>query len=100
MIHKTKGIVIRVVKYGETSVIVSIYTELFGIQSYIVNGVRTSSKKASGKASQFQPAAILDLVVYHNELKKYPAPQGIQMGISLQNALLRRNQKLSGTVHD
>lgn len=69
MIHKTKGIVIRVVKYGETSVIVSIYTELFGIQSYIVNGVRTSSKKGSGKANLFQSAAILDLVVYHNELK-------------------------------
>jgi DNA repair protein RecO (recombination protein O) len=69
MLHKTKGIVIRVVKYGETSVIVSIYTELFGIQSYIVNGVRTSSKKGSGRANLFQSAAILDLVVYHNELK-------------------------------
>lgn len=57
------------VKYGETSVIVSIYTELFGIQSYMVNGVRTSSKNGSSKASLFQPAAILDLVVYHNELK-------------------------------
>jgi DNA repair protein RecO (recombination protein O) len=69
MVHNTKGIVLRVVKYGETSVIVSIYTELFGIQSYIVNGVRTSSKKGAGKANLFQPSAILDLVVYHNELK-------------------------------
>ena len=69
MTHTTKRIVIRTVKYGETSVIVSIYTELFGIQSYIVNGVRTSSKSGSGKANLFQPAAILDLVVYHNELK-------------------------------
>jgi DNA repair protein RecO (recombination protein O) len=69
MVHKTKGIVIRVVKYGETSVIVSIYTELFGIQSYMVNGVRIASKKGSGKANLFQPAAILDLVVYHNDLK-------------------------------
>jgi DNA repair protein RecO (recombination protein O) len=68
-LHKTKGIVIRVVKYGETSVIVTIYTELFGVQSYIVNGVRTSTKKSAGKGSFFQPAAILDLVVYHNELK-------------------------------
>src|SRR5687768_7873420 len=69
MTHKTKGIVIRTVKYGETSVIVSIYTELFGIQSYIVNGVRTFSKSGSGRANLFQPAAILELVVYHNELK-------------------------------
>ncbi|HJU45575.1 MAG TPA: DNA repair protein RecO [Chitinophagaceae bacterium] len=68
MIHKTRGIVLRTVKYGETSVIVSIYTELFGLQSYIVNGVRKSSKKGPGKANLFQPAALLDLVVYHNDL--------------------------------
>ena len=68
-LHKTKGIVLRSVKYGETSLVVTIFTELFGIQSYLVNGVRTSTKKGSGKANLFQPAAILDLVVYHNELK-------------------------------
>ncbi|HEY4060287.1 MAG TPA: DNA repair protein RecO [Puia sp.] len=67
--HKTRGIVLRIVKYGETSLIVTVYTELFGIQSYIVNGVRTSSRKGPGKANLFQPAAILDLVVYHNDLK-------------------------------
>jgi DNA repair protein RecO (recombination protein O) len=68
-LHKTKGIVLRTVKYGETSLVVTIYTELFGVQSYLVNGVRTSSRKGPGKANLFQPAAILDLVVYHNELK-------------------------------
>jgi DNA repair protein RecO (recombination protein O) len=69
-LHKTKGIVLRTVKYGETSVIVSMFTELFGIQSYLVNGVRTHSKKGSGKANLFQPSAILDLVVYHHETKQ------------------------------
>ena len=68
-LHKTKGIVLRAVKYGETSLIVTMFTELFGLQSYMVNGVRTSTKKGSGKANLFQPTAILDLVVYHNELK-------------------------------
>jgi len=68
-LHKTKGIVLRAVKYGETSLIVTIFTELFGLQSYIVSGVRTSTKKGTGKANLFQPTAILDLVVYHNELK-------------------------------
>ena len=62
--------VLRTVKYGETSIIVTIFTELFGVQSYLVNGVRTATKKGTGKASLFQPAAILDLVVYHNELKQ------------------------------
>jgi DNA repair protein RecO (recombination protein O) len=68
-LHKTKGLVLRTVKYGETSVIATIFTELFGLQSYLVNGVRASSKKGAGKVNLFQPSAILDLVVYHNELK-------------------------------
>ena len=68
-LHKTRGIVLKTVKYGETSLIVTLYTELFGVQSYLVNGVRTFSKRGPGKAVYFQPAAILDLLVYHNELK-------------------------------
>ncbi|HET6721514.1 MAG TPA: DNA repair protein RecO [Chitinophagaceae bacterium] len=68
-LYKTKGIVLRSVKYGETSLIVSLFTELFGLQSYLVNGVRTSTKKGTGKANLFQPTSILDLVIYHNELK-------------------------------
>ncbi|HEY4207347.1 MAG TPA: DNA repair protein RecO, partial [Puia sp.] len=68
-LHKTKGMVLRTVKYGETSLIVTIFTELFGVQSYMINGVRKSTRKGPGKANLFQPTAILDLVVYHNELK-------------------------------
>ena len=67
MIHKTKGIVLRTIKYGETSVVVNIFTELFGIQSYLVNGVRSSGKTL--KANFFQPTSILEMEVYHNELK-------------------------------
>lgn len=67
MIHATKGIVLKTTKYGETSVIATIFTELFGVQTYMVNGVRTSGKTA--KAHFFQAASILDMQVYHNELK-------------------------------
>jgi DNA repair protein RecO (recombination protein O) len=68
-VHKTRGIVLRTVKYGETSLIVDLFTELFGRQSYLVNGVRTSSRKGMGKANLFQPAANLELEAYHQELK-------------------------------
>jgi DNA repair protein RecO (recombination protein O) len=70
MVHPTKGIVLRTTKYGETSVIVLILTEKFGVQSYIINGIRMASKKGGIKANFFQPSAILDLIVYHNELKQ------------------------------
>ena len=65
MILKTKGIVFRFTRYGETSLIVNIFTQQLGLQSYIVNGVR--SKKAKPTIALYQPLTILDLVVYHKE---------------------------------
>jgi DNA repair protein RecO (recombination protein O) len=65
MLHKTTGVVFRFTKYGETSIIVTLFTEMFGLQSYIVNGVR--SKSARSKIALFQPLTLLDLVVYHRE---------------------------------
>ena len=67
MIHKSRGIVIRSVKYGETSLVVSAYTELFGLQQYLVNGVRTSKRNTTVSASQLQVGNILDMVVYQND---------------------------------
>ena len=84
-LHKTKGIILRTVKYGETSLIVTIYTELFGLQSYLVNGVRSSSRKGPGKANLFQPAAILDLVVYHNDLKNLQRLREFRWGVLYQH---------------
>jgi DNA repair protein RecO (recombination protein O) len=65
VLHKTKGIVFRFVKFGETSIIATIFTEQFGLQSYMVKGVRTNSRKS--RIALFQPLTLLDMVVYHKE---------------------------------
>ena len=65
MLYKTSGIVINYIKFKETSIITKIYTKDFGIQSYIVNGVR--SKKSRNKIALFQPLNLLDLVVYNKK---------------------------------
>src|SRR3990172_7140574 len=67
MIYKTRGIVLHHIKYSETSVIAKIYTELFGLQSYLINGVR--SQKAKVKANLLQPLSLVDMIVYHKEKK-------------------------------
>lgn len=67
MLQKTQGIVLNSIKYGETSLIVRMYTEQFGKQSYIFNGVR--KPKPSFSPSHFQLLNVLDLVVYHKEDK-------------------------------
>ncbi len=63
MLHKTNGIVLRAVKYGDTSLVVTIFTALYGVQAYMVQGVR-SARANNNKASYFQPGTLLDLVVY------------------------------------
>ncbi|RQO32197.1 DNA repair protein RecO [Taibaiella sp. KBW10] len=68
MISSTSGIVLRTIKYGETSVICSIFTEVYGLQSYLVKGVRTD-KKQSKKGNILRPGNILDLQVYHQPAK-------------------------------
>jgi DNA repair protein RecO (recombination protein O) len=65
MLHKTRGIVLGHIKYGDTSIISKIYTEEFGLQTYIVNGVRSKSSK--NKIALFQPLTLLDMVVYYKE---------------------------------
>lgn len=68
MLHKTKGIVINYISYKETSIIAKIYTQAFGLQTYIENGVRTA--KGKHKISLFQALTLLDLVVYHDSKKE------------------------------
>lgn len=65
MLHKTRAIVFKVTKYSESSVIIKAYTELFGLQSYIINGVR--SAKGKSKAALYQHGNLLEMVVYHKQ---------------------------------
>lgn len=65
MLHKTQGIVLNHLKYRETSVIASIFTEACGLQSYIIHGVR--AKKPKYGMALFQPLMLLDMVVYHKK---------------------------------
>lgn len=67
MLQKTQGIVFRTIKFSETSVVSKIYTEKFGLQSYIINGVRSAKSKM--KASLLQSLSLLDMDVYYREYR-------------------------------
>jgi DNA repair protein RecO (recombination protein O) len=65
MIFKTKGIVLGYIKYKETSIIAKVYTDQFGIQSYIINSIRSTKSRTS--IALFQPLTLLDMEVYHKD---------------------------------
>lgn len=68
MLFKTSGIALSSVRYGENSLIVRIFTRLFGQQSYMVQGIR-GGKTRSNKTASFQPGTLLELVVYNHSEK-------------------------------
>jgi DNA repair protein RecO (recombination protein O) len=65
MIENTRGIVLRQTRYSESSLILKIYTEEFGLQTYMASGVR--SAKSRGRGVMLQAPNILSLVVHNKE---------------------------------
>ena len=65
MIETTKAIVLNTIKYGDTSLITTCYTEKCGIKSYMLRGV-LKAKKAKIKTAYFQPLMQLNLTANHN----------------------------------
>lgn len=64
MQKNTEGLVLRNIKYGETSIISTLYTKDFGLQAYLIRGAR-SNKKTGIKANYFQVGQFLEITVYH-----------------------------------
>ncbi len=65
MLIKTKGIVLNRLKYSDTAIICSIYTQKFGKLSFMIHG--TNSKKSKIKANLLQPMYLLDLEIIYKE---------------------------------
>ncbi len=83
MLHKTRGIVLHTVKYSETSLIVKVYTEAFGLQSYMVKGAR--SPKSKLRPVLFQSLSLLDMVVYRKERNSLQSIREIRLGHPYQS---------------
>ncbi len=61
MIVTTPALVLKTVKYGDTSIIVRCFTEALGPQSYLLRGIR-KSKKQGLRMGLFQPLTQLEIV--------------------------------------
>jgi len=105
MLHKTRGIVFKTTDYGESSVIVQVFTEKFGLQSYIINGVK--KPKAKITRNMLQPLHLLDMVVYHkntgqvqriSELKAAPVLQSIPYNVIKSSIAIFLNEVLYKAV--
>jgi len=63
MLEKTKGIVLHQIKYTDSGIIVQMYTQKFGRQSFLIKGMR--NRKTGKHNILFQPMFILDIELYY-----------------------------------
>jgi DNA repair protein RecO (recombination protein O) len=105
MLHKTRGIVLKTTLHSESSVIVQIFTEKFGIQSYLINGVKKPRAKIS--MNMLQPLHLVEMVVYHKastgiqrltELRPYPVFSTIPYDIIKSTMVIFLNEVLYKSI--
>ena len=91
MLHNTRGIVFKYFKYSESSIIAKIFTEEFGLQSYIVKGVR--SKRSKTRLAFFEPLSLVDLVAFHKEGKSINHLKEININYAFQSIPLEMEKR-------
>jgi DNA repair protein RecO (recombination protein O) len=105
MLHKTRGIVLKTTLYSESSVVVQIFTEKFGIQSYMINGVK--KPKAKIRMNMLQPLHLVEMIVYHknntsiqrvSELRPAPIFKSIPYDIIKSTIVLFLNEVLYKSI--
>lgn len=103
----TEGIVLHFIKYGETSVIATVFTREFGRQTYIVNGIR--SRKSKNKAGILQPLFLIDLEAYQKKsrdiqriktIKSNQVYQNIPYDITKSTQAIFLAELLYKTIHE
>ena len=105
MLHKTKGIVLKSTRYAESSIILQVLTAEFGLQSYLINGVRKNKSKYS--PAIMQSLHLLDMVVYHkesggiqrvSEIRNSPAYKTIPLDTVKSTLVMFMNEVLSKSI--
>ncbi|TDQ07708.1 DNA repair protein RecO [Pedobacter metabolipauper] len=105
MLHKTRGIVLKTTLYSESSVVVQMFTEKFGIQSYMINGVK--KPRAKIRMNMLQPLHLVDMIVYHktnssiqrvSELRPSPIFSSIPYNIIKSTIVMFLNEVLYKSI--
>ncbi len=104
----TKAIVLKALKYGDTSLIVKAFTASDGLKSYLLKGV-LAAKKGKLKTAYFQPLTQLELVANHKnkgtleqirEAKVSYHYQSLHIDISKNAMALFLAETLANSIHE
>ena len=98
MLCKTRAIVLKTVKFSETSLVVKLYTEQFGLKSFLVRGVR--KKHARNSPNLFQPLSLIEVVFINKPGEGLIIPKENQFVASFPINSFRCNQKFNSAIFE
>lgn len=79
---KTNGIVLKVIRYGDSSAVCKIFTREYGLQSFMVKG---AIRKKTGKQSLLQPFTPVEVTFRHKESNQLQYLHGISRSMVLSS---------------
>ena len=83
MISNTRAIVLNHLRYGDSSLIVNLYTESMGRQTVFVKGA--FSKKSAVRASFFQPLYLVEADLHHHSNRQMQRISNLQIYYPFQS---------------
>lgn len=93
MLVSTKAVVLSRIKYGESDIIAKLFTQKFGLKSYIVKGAR--KKNAKNKSTLLSPMLVVNITCYQKEGKTLQVLKEISLENYFQTNLLSHPKKVA-----
>lgn len=81
--YKARGIVLNTIKYGESSMVAHILTDVGGRRGYMVQGLGKGAK--GGKGALFQPMFLLDFVGLESSKTQLDRLKEVSLAVPLQS---------------
>jgi DNA repair protein RecO (recombination protein O) len=96
MICKTNGIVLHTVKYGENSMIATIYTDHFGRLSFVIHAARGA--KTGNRISLIQPLFLVELEMYYKQSRSIQRIKEIRLSYPWLDIPYRVNKSVQAML--
>jgi DNA repair protein RecO (recombination protein O) len=93
MLHKTKGIILHCIDYGDRYAIVRVLTECFGPVSYLT--AKSKGKTTRVPQSLFYPLSVVDMDVEHRNLREIQRLKEARPSFPLPSV---RSNPIKGTI--
>lgn len=83
--YKARGIVLNTLKYGESSMVAHMLTDLCGRRGYIVQGLGKGRGGSRGKGALFQPMFLLEFVGLESSKTELDRLREVTLAVPLQS---------------